>query len=70
MLESGQRIRVRVTKSGAISDLKSVFEKAKRKYAKAWGFDPARVALLDEVKIDRITNVTSTYNPGDMGWRE
>lgn len=70
MLESGQKIRIRVTKSGAMNDLKSVFEKAKRKYAKAWGFDPVREALLDEVEIGRITNVTSTYNPGDMGWRE
>lgn len=70
MLEADQKIRIRVTKGDAINDLKAIFEKAKRKYAKAWGFDPAREALLDKIEIDRITSVTSTYNPGDMGWRE
>ena len=70
MLEADQKIRIRVTNGDAIDDLKSIFEKAKRKYAKAWGFDPAREALLDKIEMDRITSVTSTYNPGDMGWRE
>lgn len=70
MLESGEKIRIRVTNSDAIDDLKSVFQTAKKKYAKAWGFDPAREAILDQIEIDRITSVTSTYNPGDMGWRE
>lgn len=70
MLESGEKIRIRVTNSDAIDDLKSIFQTAKKKYAKAWGFDPAREAILDQIEIDRITSVTSTYNPGDMGWRE
>lgn len=70
MLEADQKIRVRVTDASAIDDLKSIFEKAKKKYAKAWGFDPAREALLNNIDIDRITSVSSTYNPGDMGWRE
>lgn len=70
MLESGEKIRVRITNGDAIDDLKSVFQMAKKKYAKAWGFDPAREAILDQIEIDRITSVTSTYNPGDMGWRE
>lgn len=70
MLESGEKIRIRVTNRDAIDDLKSVFQTAKKKYAKAWGFDPAREVILDQIEIDRITSVTSTYNPGDMGWRE
>jgi hypothetical protein len=70
MLESGEKIRIRVTNSDAIDDLKSVFQTAKKKYARAWGFDPARERILDQIEIDRITSVTSTYNPGDMGWRE
>jgi hypothetical protein len=69
MLEADQKIRIRVTDATAINDLKSVFEKAKKKYAKAWGFDPARETLLNNIEIDRITSVSSTYNPGDMGWR-
>jgi hypothetical protein len=70
MLESGEKIRIRVTNENAIDDLKSVFQIAKKKYVKAWGFDPAREAILDQIEIDRITSVTSTYNPGNMGWRE
>lgn len=70
MLESGEKIRIRVTDGNAIDDLKSVFKTAKKKYAKAWGFDPARESILDQIEIDRITSVTNTYNPGDMGWKE
>lgn len=69
MLEHDQRIRIRVTNAGAMDDLKAIFEKAKKKYVKAWGFDPAREAILNKIEIDRITSVTTTYNPGDMGWR-
>ena len=70
MLESGERILVRVTGAEAPDDLKTIFHTAKRKYVKAWGFDPAREAILNQIDIERITSVTSTYNPGDMGWRE
>jgi hypothetical protein len=70
MLESNEEIRVRVTHSTANTDLKSIFQMAKKKYAKAWGFDPAREAILENIEIDLVTNVTSTYNPGNVGWRE
>jgi hypothetical protein len=69
LLESNEKILVRVTSDVAISDLKSVFQTAKKKYVKAWGFDPAREAILDQIEIDRITSVANTYDPGDMGWR-
>ncbi len=70
MLESGERILLRVTDPDAPNDLKSIFRMAQKKYVKAWGFDPARDAILSQIQIERITSVTSTYNPGDMGWRE
>lgn len=70
MLESDERILVRVTHPDAPGDMKTIFHTAKKKYVKAWGFDPAREAILNQIDIERITNVTSTYNPGDMGWRE
>lgn len=70
MLESGEKIRIRVTSSAAIDDLKSVFQTAKKKYAKVWGFDPARETILNQIEIDRITSMTNNYNPGDIGWRE
>ena len=34
------------------------------------GRSPEREAILSQIQIERITSVTSTYNPGDMGWRE
>lgn len=70
MLESGEKIRIRVTNRDANDDLKSVFQMAKKSYVKAWGFDKGREDILNQIEVDRITNVTSTYNPGDMGWRE
>ena len=50
-------------------NIMSNFETAKRKYAKSWGFDPARIQILNDIKFRLVTNVTSTYNPGNMGWR-
>lgn len=70
MLESGEKIRIRATSGNARDDLKSIFQMAKKKYVKAWGFDPAREAILNQIDIDRITSMTNTYNAGDMGWRE
>jgi hypothetical protein len=69
MLESGEKIKIRVSKSDAFDDLKSVFKTAKKRYAKAWGFDKVREEILDKIEIDVITSVTSTYNPGKLGWR-
>lgn len=69
MLEQDEIIRIRTTRIDAHEDLKSIFNKAKIKYAKAWGFAPERMSILDKIKIDRIASVASTYNPGDMGWR-
>jgi len=70
MLESGERISIRVTDANPDTNLKSNFHTAKKKYAKAWGFDPKREAILDQIDIDQVTSVTNTYNPGNMGWRE
>ena len=69
LLEPSTQIRVRVTDVNAVDDMKSNFDKAKKKYVKSWGFDPAREAILDKIEIERITSVSSTYNAGDMGWR-
>ena len=70
MLESGENIRIRVTDTNPNENLKSIFHLAKKKYAKAWGFDPKREEILDKIEIDLITSVTNTYSPGNMGWRE
>lgn len=69
LLESGERIVIKVV-SNAPDDMKSIFHTAKKKYVKAWGFDPVREQILEKISIDRVTAVSSTYNPGDMGWRE
>lgn len=69
LLESGERIAIRVV-SDAPEDMKSIFHTAKKKYVRAWGFDPVREQILEKIALDRVTAVTNSYNPGDMGWRE
>lgn len=68
ILESGQSIRIRLTTPTVNPEFKSVFEKAKRKYVKAWGFASSREAIIEAISVDRITAVTNTYNPGAIGW--
>lgn len=68
MLERDQVIRVRVTNS-ANQDLKSVFDQAKHRYAKAWGFLRDRQEIVENISISRVTSVVATYNPGEIGWR-
>jgi hypothetical protein len=70
MIESGERIRIRVTHPKASAELKAIFQMAKKKYVKAWGFDKSREGILDAITIDRLTNVIPTYNAGDIGWRQ
>ena len=70
MLDSDERILLRITHPDAPNDLKSIFLTARKKYVKAWGFDPAREQILAQIQIERIASAISTYNPGDMGWRE
>lgn len=70
MLDSHEKIKIRVTHANAPDDLKSIFNMAKKKYVKAWGFDPEKEKILDQIEIDRITNIADNYNPGDMGWKE
>lgn len=68
MLESDQSIKVRVINSPA-ADLKSIFDQAKHRYVRAWGFLEERERIVHNISISRVTNVTSTYNPGEIGWR-
>ena len=69
MLESDELLRIRVVDRSADEDLKSRFDLATKKYAKAWGFDPAREKVLSRIEIERVVAVTNNYSPGDMGWR-
>ncbi|MBN7822500.1 hypothetical protein [Bowmanella yangjiangensis] len=70
MLESGKSLQVRVTCAAPDKEIQSNFRLAKERYAKAWGFEPVRQIILDEIKFTHITAVTNAYNPGWMGWRE
>ena len=70
MLDSDEIVRIRVTHNNPDEKIRSNFQAAKKKYSRSWGFDPSREKILDSITLDKITAVTSTYNPGDMGWRE
>ncbi|KIQ12154.1 hypothetical protein RU03_11080 [Pseudomonas simiae] len=69
MLESGKSLQVRVTCAAPDKDIKSNFNAAKVKYAKAWGFEPVRQTVLDAITFTHVTAITDAYNPGWMGWR-
>lgn len=69
MLDSDESVRIRVCHPEADGEMNSRFELATRKYAKAWRLDPARIAVLKKIKIERVTAMTDSYHPGDMGWR-
>ena len=69
MLESGERIRVRLVSANANSDFKSHFETAKRRYVKSWGFLEERKNILDGIEVDRVAAVSDNYDPGQSGWK-
>lgn len=70
MLEPGKSIKVRVVSRSPHTDLLSHFRAAKEKYAKAWGFDDARIQILDDIRIEQVTAVASNYSAQFIGWRE
>lgn len=70
MMESDTSIQVKVTHMTPSKNLRSNFLTAKKQYVQAWGFDEARENILKGVNINEVTSVTTTYNPGEMGWRE
>jgi len=70
MLNSEEKIQIRVLQDGFDENYKSNFHTAKKKYARSWNFEPVRIAILDSIEIDLVSSVVSSYNPGDMGWRE
>jgi len=69
MLESGEKIRVRCTGADD-EDMRSKFETAKQRYAKAWSFESSRTAVLNAIEISTVVGMVDTYNPGTTGWRE
>ncbi|HBO4312242.1 TPA: hypothetical protein L4V00_001806 [Pseudomonas aeruginosa] len=69
MLESGKSVQIRVTAKNPDPDMVANFKAAKERYARAWGFDPVREVVLNEIDFERVTAMTDSYNPGWMGWR-
>jgi len=70
MLEPGKLIRIRLVSQTLGDDYLSNFKAAKERYAKAWGFDQSRIAILDLIQIGPVTSVATTYSAPKIGWRE
>lgn len=70
MLEPGKLIRIRIVSQNPHADLMSHFNAARATYAKAWGFDAARTAILDDIKVEAVQAVLSNYSAPFIGWRE
>lgn len=68
LLDRDVRISIRISSVEVSEDYKSNFQTACRRYVRAWGFDPERQKILEDLAIEKISAVTSTYSPGDFGW--
>ena len=69
MIDSSERLRIRVCRADASNDIKSNLSLAIKKYVKAWGFGQEREDILSRITIDRVPGIATNYNPGDVGWR-
>ncbi|WWW36384.1 hypothetical protein V8017_05585 [Stenotrophomonas rhizophila] len=69
ILDSGDKIRIRVSHSEVVESYKSNFEFAVNRYAKSWALDNERSGRIQSIEIDRVQCNVSSYNPGDCGWR-
>lgn len=69
MLEPGKLIRIRIVSRSPHDEFMSNFKAAISQYAKAWGFDEARTQVLQDIKIERVTAVASSYSAPFIGWR-
>lgn len=69
MLEPGKLIRIRMVARAPHQDYLSMFKAARERYAKAWGFDRARVTVLEDIQISPVTSVATTYSAATIGWR-
>ena len=69
MLEPGKLIRIRIVSKSPHDDFMSNFKAATEQYSKAWGFDEARTQLLQDIKVERVTAVASSYSAPFIGWR-
>jgi hypothetical protein len=70
MLEKDAHIRIRNCFTSPSENMLSNFRAAVNKYAKAWGFDSERKAILDAISFESIASMIDTYNPGNAGWRD
>lgn len=70
MLEPGKKISVRLVSKETDSNYLSNFHAAKEKYARAWGLGLSRVEILNDIEIDTVTAVASTYTAPALGWKE
>lgn len=70
LLEEDKEIRIRMVATDPDENFLSNFESAKQRYVKAWGLDPARKAILDNISLERVTSVATSYNAPSIGWRQ
>lgn len=69
MLEPEEFIRIRIVHTDPHPDLLSIFQIAKDRYARAWGFDQARIGVLEAIDVRPVTAVATTYSAPFIGWR-
>ncbi|PHM21277.1 MAG: hypothetical protein CK604_02465 [Curvibacter sp. PD_MW3] len=69
MLVHEEFIRVRIVHVDPHPNFLSNFKAATEKYARAWGFDPKRIEVLEAIDVKPVTAVATTYSAPYIGWR-
>lgn len=69
LLSDRETIRIRLVGKDIAENCINNFKTAKLRYAKAWGFSESRMQVLDNINIERVTAVASTYSAPTIGWR-
>ncbi|WP_336268776.1 hypothetical protein [Vreelandella arctica] len=70
ILDSGEKIRLRVACSERHSEIRANFEKAIVAYSQAWGFDDYKINLLKDIEFVLIDTWSKVFNTINVGWEK
>jgi len=70
LLDENKQIRIRMVDENPNPDYLSNFAAAKERYVRSWGLDPARREILNNILLERVVAVATSYSVSEIGWRE
>jgi hypothetical protein len=70
LVNSKERIRIRVFAPDCSSNVHANFSKAKKSYCNDWGFHDDRANEIQSISIETVSRLSANYNSENIGWRE